>query len=242
MRLKCNIKQLLLLLFLLFPVVASSQERKVMNRPYLDDRVWHYGFSLGLSYQDMNITNNGFPYINANGELEYWYADVASYTPGFSVGILGELKLSENLALRIIPTMYFGDKQTVYSEQLSGQKKEQIIKSTYMAIPFDVKVNAPRFNNYRPYLMAGLVPTVDLTVKKQKEILVKRMDCMFEIGMGMDLYYPFFKLIPELKFCFGLSDILVKDRKDLTDDTLLKYTQSISSIQNRMIVLTLYFE
>jgi hypothetical protein len=111
-----------------------------------------------------------------------------------------------------------------------------------MAIPFDVKVSAPRFNNYRPYLMAGLVPTVDLTVKKQKEILVKRMDCMFEIGMGMDLYYPFFKLIPELKFCFGLSDILVKDRKDLTDDTLLKYTQSISSIQNRMIVLTLYFE
>ena len=174
--------------------------------------------------------------------MEYWYADVASYTPGFSVGILGELKLSDNLALRIIPTMYFGDKQTVYSEQLSGNKKEQIIKSTYMAVPFDLKINAPRFNNYRPYIMTGISPMVDLTVKKQKEMLVRRFDCMFEVGLGMDLYYPFFKLIPELKFCFGLSDILVKERDDLTDKTLLKYTNSMSSVQNRMIVLTLYFE
>lgn len=222
--------------------MTFSQERKVMNRPYLDDRVWHYGFSLGVNYQDMNINNNGYPHVTEDGSLEYWYADVASYTPGFSVGILGELKLSDNLALRIIPTMYFGDKQTVYSEQLSGNKKEQIIKSTYMAVPFDLKINAPRFNNYRPYIMTGISPMVDLTVKKQKEMLVRRFDCMFEVGLGMDLYYPFFKLIPELKFCFGLSDILVKERDDLTDKTLLKYTNSMSSVQNRMIVLTLYFE
>lgn len=222
--------------------MTFSQERKVMNRPYLDDRVWHYGFSLGVNYQDMNIKNNGYPHVTEDGSLEYWYADVASYTPGFSVGILGELKLSDNLALRIIPTMYFGDKQTVYSEQLSGNKKEQIIKSTYMAVPFDLKINAPRFNNYRPYIMTGISPMVDLTVKKQKEMLVRRFDCMFEVGLGMDLYYPFFKLIPELKFCFGLSDILVKERDDLTDKTLLKYTNSMSSVQNRMIVLTLYFE
>ena len=227
---------------ILFPAMTFSQERKVMNRPYLDDRVWHYGFSLGVNYQDMNIKNNGYPHVTEDGSLEYWYADVASYTPGFSVGILGELKLSDNLALRIIPTMYFGDKQTVYSEQLSGNKKEQIIKSTYMAVPFDLKINAPRFNNYRPYIMTGISPMVDLTVKKQKEMLVRRFDCMFEVGLGMDLYYPFFKLIPELKFCFGLSDILVKERDDLTDKTLLKYTNSMSSVQNRMIVLTLYFE
>lgn len=90
--------------------------------------------------------------------------------------------------------------------------------------------------------MTGISPMVDLTVKKQKEMLVRRFDCMFEVGLGMDLYYPFFKLIPELKFCFGLSDILVKERDDLTDKTLLKYTNSMSSVQNRMIVLTLYFE
>ena len=82
----------------------------------------------------------------------------------------------------------------------------------------------------------------DLTVKKQKALLTKRFDFAFELGLGCDFYLPFFKLIPELKFCFGLTDALVKKRNDLTDQNLLKYTQSLESATNRMIVLTFYFE
>ena len=81
-----------------------------------------------------------------------------------------------------------------------------------------------------------------MTVKKGKELLINKTDCMFEIGLGMDLYYPFFKLVPELKFCFGLSDILEPKRTDLKDVSVLKYTNSLKSAQNRMIVLTFYFE
>lgn len=221
--------------------VAVAQERKVMNRPYIDDRIWHYGFLFGMNYQDVNLVNNGMPYVN-NGIAESWYADVATYSPGFSVGVLGELKLNDYLSLRFIPTMYFGDKLVTFTEQSSMVKVEQTLKSTYLAIPIDLKISAPRYNNYRPYIVTGLVPTFDMTVKKGKELLVDRTDCMFEIGLGMDLYYPFFKLVPELKFCFGLSDILEPKRTDLKDVSVLKYTNSLKSAQNRMIVLTFYFE
>ncbi len=48
------------------------------------------------------------------------------------------------------------------------------------------------------------------------------------VGMGVDLYLPFFKLNPEIKFCFGLTDILKHDRPDLTDDpATFKMTQSL---------------
>ena len=47
-----------------------SQERKIQNRPYLDDRVWHYGFLIGLNIQDISLANNGLPYINQNGMPE----------------------------------------------------------------------------------------------------------------------------------------------------------------------------
>ena len=43
---------------------------------------------------------------------------------------------------------------------------------------------------------------------------------MLEAGMGCDLYMPFFKFIPEIKFCFGLTNVLQKKRTDLTDPTL----------------------
>jgi len=221
---------------------CHAQERKIQNRPFLDDRVWHYGFLVGFNIQDMAIANNGFPYINENGIVEYWYADVPEYIPGFSVGILGEIKANEWLSVRLIPTMHFGDKKVVFKEQRTGKSVEQYLKSTLLSVPVDFKVSAQRFNNYRPYVVTGVAPSFDLTVKKGKELLVKPSDMMFEVGMGIDLYYPYFKLIPELKFCFGLNDLLERDRTDLKEDSMLKYSKSISEVRSRMITLTLYFE
>ena len=237
---------IMLVLLLLAPMSGAgrlcAQERKIQNRPFLDDRVWHYGFLVGFNIQDLRLANNGTAYVNQNHNVEHWYADVPEYTPGFSVGVLGELKANDWLSVRIIPTMHFGDKRVVFKEQRSGKFVEQYIKSTYLSVPLDLKISAARFNNYRPYVVTGLAPTVDLTVKKGKELLVKKTDVMFEVGMGVDLYYPFFKMIPELKFCFGLKDILDKNRTDLKDASLLKYSDALDKAQNSMIVLTLYFE
>ena len=237
---------ILTVLLLLVPDAGAgrlfAQERKIQNRPYLDDRIWHYGFLVGFNVQDLRLANNGLAYINQNHEPEYWYADVPEYTPGFSVGVLGELKANDWLSVRIIPTMHFGDKKVVFKEQRSGKFVEQYVKSTYLSVPFDLKISAARFNNYRPYVVTGLAPTLDLTVKKGKELLVRKTDVMFEVGMGLDLYYPFFKMIPELKFCLGLNNILDRNRTDLKDASLLKYSDALDKAQNGMIVLTLYFE
>ena len=192
----------------LFNVMA--QEQKVQHRPYLDQRKFHWGFLFGLHMQDLELKNNG--YIDPESG-EQWYADVDNYNPGFSVGVLGEMRLNRYLALRLIPTM-----------------------------PLDLKFSAPRHNNYRPYFIAGVNPMLDLTTKKQKALLMKPFDCYIEIGMGCDFYLPFFKLIPELKFCFGLADILKKDRNDLIDNSLQKFTKSLDGASSKMIVLTLYFE
>jgi hypothetical protein len=56
------------------------------------------------------------------------------------------------------------------------------------------------------------------------------------------MYLPFFKLIPELKFCFGLGNVLNKKRTDLTDPTQLIYTESIDKATMNMVVLSFYFE
>ena len=171
-----------------------------------------------------------------------WFADVPEYSPGFTVGVLGELYLNQFLSLRLVPTLHFGDKKVVFREQASGEEHSQSMKSAYLSVPVDLKFSAERFNNYRPYAVLGLSPTYDLSVKKSRPLLVKPFDCYIEVGLGCDLYLPFFKLIPELKFCFGLSNILEKNRTDLTDKSLMKFTESIGKVKSRMIVLTFYFE
>ena len=232
-------KFLLTLCLLLTTLCSQAQTRKIQNRPYLDQRRFHYGFLLGFHLQDMELKNTG---IIDEASGEQWYADVDNYSPGFSVGVLGEMRLNTYLALRTTPTLHFGQKTVRFHEQISGRDSSQNIKSIYISIPIDVKFTPPRFNNYRPYLIAGVNPMVDLTTKRQGALRLKPFDCYLEVGMGCDIYLPFFKLIPELKFCFGLMDILQRNRNDLTDRTLRKFTESLDGASSKMIVLTLYFE
>lgn len=232
-------KAILSLLLLALTTGGAAQTRKIQNRPYIDQRRFHYGFLIGLHLQDMELKNNG--YIDpASGEQ--WYAEVDNYNPGFSVGVLGEMRLNKYLALRLVPTMHFGQKHITFHEQTSGRDSTQNIKSTYISFPLDLKFTPPRFNNYRPYFIAGINPMMDLTVRKHRALLTKAFDCCLEVGMGCDLYFPFFKMIPELKFCFGLANILQKNRSDLIDRSMLKFTHSLEGATSKMIVLTLYFE
>lgn len=233
-----RIFSIILLILLVAPMGATAQERKVQNRPYIDFRRLHYGFFFGLHSQDMELANNGF--ITDNGEQ--WYADVAAYNPGFSVGVLADLRINTYLALRLLPTLHFGEKQVVFRELNSGNRERQQIKSTYISLPLDIKFSAQRFNNYRPYVIAGASPMLDLTVKKQRQLLLKKFDFMLEFGVGCDFYLPFFKFNPELKFCFSLLDVLEKDRSDLLDENYKKFTDSVDKAVSKMIVLSFYFE
>lgn len=229
----------ILLLLVICVAPAWSQQRKIQNRPYIDQRRFHYGFSIGLNFQDYEFTNLSF----VNQEGEQWMVDVADYAPGFSVGVLGELYLTRHLALRFLPSLHFGSKNITFRDYsgLKGEEK-QSVKSAYLATPVELKFSAPRVNNYRPYLMAGISPTYDLGLKKGDHLLFKPMDCYLEIGLGCDYYFPFFKFIPELKFCFGLANILNKNREDLTDESLMKFTESVTGTRSKMFVLTFYFE
>ena len=165
-------------------MTVAGQTRKLQHRPYLDFRQFHYGFLFGFHIQDLELQNNG--YIDPVSGQQ-WYADVDNYNPGFSVGVLGEWRLNKHFSLRVSPTLHFGQKHITFHEQLSGRDSTQNIKSTYVSVPVDVKFSAPRWNNFRPYLIAGASPTVDLTTRKHAALMMKPFDCYLELGMGCDI-------------------------------------------------------
>lgn len=115
---------LCLLALFSFCDTTQAQTRKVMNRPYIDQRKFHYGFLAGMHLQDIELVQNG--YKDASGNE--WYAETPNYEPGFSVGILGEFYLTKNLALRIIPSMHFGTKNLTFRNNLNADIQYQTIK------------------------------------------------------------------------------------------------------------------
>ena len=216
---------------------AMAQRERVKNQPYADMKWFHLGFHVGLHTQDLILTHSG---VSTNGET--WFAEIPSYSPGFSVGVIGDLYLNPYLNLRFTPAIHFGDKKFLFREQSSGEEFTTNVRSSYLNFPLDLKYTALRLNNYRPYILAGAYGSFDIGRKKGNPLLLKSTDFGLEFGMGCDLYLPFFKLCPELKFCFGLVDLLEKDRPDLVDQTTLKYTQALYKATSRMIVLTFNFE
>ena len=245
-------KSIITVMLLLLAVTSQGQTRKIQNKPYIDLRPMHFGILVGMNMQDIEFQNVGPQTItleDGTTQEKMIVCDADRWNSGFSVGVLADLRLSQHLNVRFTPTMHFGAKHLTFRNTTDltpeGKPTEvtQDMKNTYVSFPLDLKFSAERFNNYRPYMMAGINPMINLTSKNQEYIQLKSSDLFFEVGLGCDLYLPFFKLIPELKFCYSLRDALDHDHAgELKDANLRQYTNAVTSGHSKMIVLTFYFE
>ncbi len=233
---KITIYFCLLLSFL--PGYTFGQYRKLQHRPFADQRLFHLGFTLGLHTQDLILTQSG--YQNDHGEV--WFSEIPKYTPGFSVGMIADMYLNRYLNLRTVPSLYLGEKYVVFREQKSGEEYDTRVRNNYLTLPLHLKISTGRIDNFRPYFLLGGYGSVELGSRKKQAVLLKPYDFGIELGVGCDFYLPMFNLAPELKFGFGLIDILEKDRADLTDDILQKYARSLSKATQRLITLSFHFE
>lgn len=221
------------------PAVARTFNDKVQNLPYADNRRWHLGFSIGAYASDLRFTHNG--YITPEGEE--WRIDQPNYQPGFCVNGLFDLRLNNYFSVRLSPGMYFGSRDITMKEINTDARERQNIKSTFVVLPVDIKFSGMRYRNSRPYVTAGVMPAFDVAKKRSDILQLKTSDIYLSVGFGCDFYLPYFKLNPEIKFCFGLSDMLAHDRPDLVDDPQkYKFTQSLTKATSKMVVLTFYFE
>lgn len=226
---------------------------KLYNRPYADLKRIHLGFSVGAHFQDLSFTHNGL----TTDDGQRWVAEVPSFSPGFCVNVLGDLRLHKYFNLRFTPGMYFGSKTVKMIDYNADQSlpslddgenaipinATQDIKSAYVVLPFDLKVSGDRLGNTRPYVTAGAMATFDVSKKRSDYLMFNKTDFYLTIGLGCDFYLPFFKFIPEIKFCFGLTDILRHNRPDLDlDPNTFKMTQSLSKVKSNMVVVNFYFE
>lgn len=234
------------------PTMAMAQERKVENRPYTDLRPFHFGVVVGTHLQDLELNNVGpvsFVDDEGNTVTSYVAVDQDRWDPGFQVGVLGEMRLGTHFAFRMSPMMLFGNRHLTFKnftkqdDRGEPTEERQNMKSVYIGGVLDMIFAAKRFNNHRPYLLAGLMPVLNLTSRDNDYLRLKKSDVFFSVGVGCDLYLPFFKLRPELKFMYGLTNSLDGGHADQLKDINMKaYALSTDRCHSKMICLSFYFE
>jgi len=224
-----------------------------------DEKLIHFGFTLGYNLLDFNILNynpigenpefaDGVPFPNDPNQISGGMSvrgDLQSLVPGFTVGIVSSLRLTEDLDLRFLPGMSFGERKLTYNIPVydinAGIEplKFYSIKSTFLDFPLLIKYKARRINNDRPFVIFGSAFRQDIS-KTAKDDLVKLKSSGFyaEVGGGWDHYFPFFRFTVEGKFSFGLNDQL----GGLPEQQRKYYAQSIKSLRSNIFTLSFHFE
>jgi hypothetical protein len=172
-------------------------------------------------------------------------ADISTLTPGFTVGIVTNLRLTESFDLRFLPGMSFGERKLTYNIPIqdindTGNKSFYSIKSTFLDFPLLLKYKSRKMNNQRPYLIAGGAYRIDISKSGQEDLVrLKPLSSYIEAGVGWDSYLQFFRLSTELKFSFGMNNILDNGPKETQAQV---YSNAFSKLSSNLFTLSFHFE
>ncbi len=249
--------------FALSLVHSNAQAQgAVLNLQGYNEQPYHFGFILGMNTMNFSVKPvDNLSQISWNkaqapdlisAQSYHVYSVTASASPGFSVGILGNLRLMRFLDLRFIPTLSFGSRALDYSIEATGMAGTPVgsdtlfvvhkkVNSTYLTFPMLLKYRSWRKDNYSAYFIGGINYSIDLAAAKKikqdtgtGDIILRTHDIGAEIGAGFDFYNVYFKLSVEAKMIFGLKNLIVND------NTI--YSGSIQQLHSKVFMLSFTFE
>ncbi|KOS07731.1 PorT protein [Flavobacterium akiainvivens] len=236
-------KKFLLYIFLLSGLLGRAQfgtdvfsKHPIINMENFDKQRVHWGYFLGFNSYDFKFDYKVNPGVDI----------IAKKTTGFNVGLVGNLRLMENLDLRLEPGLYYTQRNLTYNDPrlLTDFEKLREVKSTYIHFPLLLKFSAKRTGNVRPYLLGGVSRTWNLDSNADAKddnltgdrFRMKKWTSNYELGFGVDLYFEYFKFSPSIRGVFGLEDELIRDN---TIDS--PYTGNIESMKTRAIFINFTF-
>ena len=258
---KSIIFSVLLLLTVSISFNANAQRRKVLNLSSYDQNPYHFGFILGINHTLFTIKPvNNLARIKWDadqspdvfGDSMFVYGVTSSPTPGFSVGILANLRLGKYTDLRFIPSLLFGERILNYNilryktnsdgdvEPLFVDVKKSIT-STIVEFPLEFRYKSKRLNNFRAYVLGGMKYSLDLASQKKAKgseanstVKLNRNDFSLEVGVGFEFYTTYFKFGTEAKMGYGFNNLVIRE------DNI--YSGSIDELRSKVFLLSFTFE
>jgi hypothetical protein len=198
--------------FLILVLVCTStfsQYRDVVEyKQNWDKQKIFWGYYLGMNLKDFKIsytTNDAF--IKSTARM------------GFNVGLIGDLRLHKNINIRLEPGLSSNSKELEFTH-ITGEEKDYIreVNSTYLRVPLLVKLSTDRYYNIRPYLIGGASYDYNFSSNEDNpddnssgEFRMKKNNFTYEIGIGIDIYMPYFIFSPSIRGVFAINDELVRD-------------------------------
>jgi hypothetical protein len=217
-------------------MTVSGQTQKLkwteINTPRYDERALHFGMCIGLNFPHYKIKHSE-TFTGSDTILSV----LSPRRYGFLLGMNSSFRISDYWELRGQLIFNLSEKVVIYNFSKKGDV-HQNFETAAGEIPLVFKYHSVRRKNSRWYLIAGLKPAIEFGAlkksRKQSELRTRRADVMLEYGIGAEVFYPYFKWAPEIRFSHGLVNILIRD------DNV--YSKSIRSLRNHNVTIVFNLE
>ncbi|MFT4669640.1 MAG: hypothetical protein ACI9HJ_001214, partial [Ulvibacter sp.] len=163
---------------------------------------------------------------------------------GFNVGLIGDVRINKYINLRLEPGLYFAQRDLIFPGLEEEKDFLREVKSTYIHIPLLVKFSTKRLNNLKPFVVAGISTSLNLSSNEKNpddnfkgEFRSTSNTSYFELGFGIDFYLFYFKFTPSIRGLFATSNELIQD-----NSTNSPWTGNISKMSTRAWVLNFTFQ
>lgn len=227
------------LLLAVITLLIGRQAMAQMNDPLYDlNQKVHFGFSVIGTYGKMKFTRSTDFFTIDNDTID----NITSTNfPGLGVGGIMNFHLNEFWDLRSMVIVQVMSQRNLTYHYRGGATKTAMLQSTYFEVPLLIKYKSVRHKNVRCYVIGGLGYRYNFTNDAEtqrsatKPIVGMRASTFnYDLGFGLDLYYPYFKFSPEIKLSNDIGNALIKDN--------YAFTRTLGGLYPKLIQLSLHFE
>ncbi|WP_207435631.1 porin family protein [Sabulibacter ruber] len=236
----------LLLVLAGFSQQAAAQGKlKSENLPGYEFKRLRWGFSLGVNHSWYQLEHSDYYVQRIDPKSENYSPYSANQKPGigFNVNFITTYRLSSHFVLRAQPGVGYHSRAVQYKGLppdprigFAGGDTLQEVNTFSGEFPILVKYEAKRRKNTQMYFIAGVKPLLAIGGQKKTDdaLQTRSFDFTIEYGVGLDMFYPFFKFAPELRYSRGISNI-----HKPADNA---FNNSIQQLNTNTITLYLNFE
>lgn len=222
----------LLVLLSFGKAVEAQSSQEVFNPRYDERKIVTYGFTLAGHSSRYTLKYSDY---FTDPAMDSVHSIMPRKRPGFKLGFIVNFKLAQFLDTRITPTVSFAEYVLEYNF-VGGNQQIELVESTGVEFPLLIKYKSQRKNNIRMYIVGGVTPVIEAAGRSNLEedlnrLQIKKFNTNLELGFGFDMYYPLFKFSPEIRFAYGLTNVL----------SPTKNIKSIGLDELRTKSLTIYF-
>lgn len=202
-------RQVILLALALLVLPGAAQNNPTDHLPDYDEHFVHYGFLLGIHSSKYRIQ---YADIYSTPEFDTLHSIVPGNVGGFKLGFVVNFHMLQYLDFRILPTVGFYENDLTY-RYTNRTELRHIKDATYVELPLLLKYKSQRRGNYAMYLVGGIKPTFEAVGRGQREDTSDKLDLLrnqmnIEVGAGFDIFYPLFKFSPEVRYSYGIKNML----------------------------------